>query len=67
MQPKEIKVRFILNAVSLAICLIGLGYCIMNAPTGKSWHTGIWVFGLLSLFWICLIVALVRLQKNNKK
>ena len=67
MQPKEIKVRIILNVVSLAICLIGLGYCIMNASMGKGWYTGIWVFGLLSLFWICLIIASARLQKNNKK
>ena len=67
MQPKEIKVRIILNAVSLAICLIGLGYCIIHASMGKGWQTGIWVFGSLSLFWICLIVASVWLQKKNKK
>lgn len=67
MQPKGIKVRIILNAVSLAICLIGLGYSITQASTGKGWHTGIWVFSVLSLYLICLIVVSVRLHKNNKK
>ena len=67
MQPKEIKVRLILNTVSLVICLIGLGYCILNASMGKAWQAGIWVFGGLSIFWICLITAWVLLQKNSKK
>lgn len=67
MQPKGIKVRIILNAVSLAICFIGLGYCIMNASMGNVWRTGIWVFGGLSFLWTCLIFALVRLQKNSKR
>lgn len=67
MQSKETEVRIILSAVSLVICLIGLGYSIMNASMGKVRHTEIWVFGLLSVFWVFLIVASVRLQKNDKK
>ena len=65
MQPKEIIIRIILNTVSLAICLIGLVYCILHTPMGKTWQTGIWVFGGLSVFWVCLIVARV-LEKRKK-
>ena len=67
MEPKEIKARLILNVVSLAICLTGLGYCIVNASMGKTWHTGIWVFGLLSLFYVCMTVASVWFQKKSKE
>lgn len=66
MKADNHKIHLILNAVSLAICLAGFGYSMINAPTSKVWRNGAWVFGAMSVFWICLIIARVHLHKKGE-
>ena len=67
MKPEEIKVHIILNSVSLAICLVGLGYCLREAIGDNAPWTGVWIFGILAILFIGLIIARVLIHKNNRK